>query len=160
MIDEHALGAIATARPGLQIDGAQIGHILRTDDVEAVVGEIIRCDVLLTEAMHGAIIADAYRIPWAPVKTNSSILDFKWLDWCASLEVSFNPYRMLPLWDLPESFGHRKRIRQSIKAHVVARQFKALICRVKPRLSNAAILDARLEQLRHALLRLRHERAG
>ena len=37
VVDEHALGGVAAARPGLQLDGAQVGHVLRADDVEPVV---------------------------------------------------------------------------------------------------------------------------
>src|SRR5262249_22012409 len=32
VVDEHALAALA--RPGLELDGAQIGYVLRADDVE------------------------------------------------------------------------------------------------------------------------------
>ena len=45
------------------------------------------------EAMHGAIVADAVRTPWACVKLlhhNS----FKWRDWCTAMAV---PYRMCDL---------------------------------------------------------------
>src|SRR2546423_480752 len=36
VIDEHGLGAVAPPRPRLQLDGAQVGHVLRADDVEAL----------------------------------------------------------------------------------------------------------------------------
>jgi hypothetical protein len=34
VIDEHRLGIVAAARPWLQLDGAEVGYILRADDVE------------------------------------------------------------------------------------------------------------------------------
>ena len=41
--------------------------------------------------MHGAIVADALRVPWIPVATNSTILSFKWQDWCSSIGVEYKP---------------------------------------------------------------------
>ncbi|MDI3521541.1 MAG: hypothetical protein PWR04_1529 [Anaerophaga sp.] len=52
-----------------------------------VLKEILSVKVLLTEAMHGAIIADAYRIPWVPIKLYPYINEFKWFDWAKSLEI-------------------------------------------------------------------------
>jgi succinoglycan biosynthesis protein ExoV len=48
-------------------------------------------EVLLTEAMHGAIIADSLRVPWIPIVSNPSILSFKWDDWCQSLSLEYQP---------------------------------------------------------------------
>lgn len=59
--------------------------------VEVVLHQISQTELLLTEAMHGAIIADALRIPWVPIVTNSSILSFKWQDWCESIKVPYQP---------------------------------------------------------------------
>lgn len=62
--------------------------------VEKVLASISETEILLAEAMHGAIIADAFRVPWIPIITNSSILQFKWQDWCASLNVNYQPAYM------------------------------------------------------------------
>jgi succinoglycan biosynthesis protein ExoV len=56
--------------------------------VPVVLAAIRGCDCLITEAMHGAIVADACRVPWVPVATGSHVLDFKWTDWMESLELS------------------------------------------------------------------------
>lgn len=62
--------------------------------VEQVLNAINSSDRLLTEAMHGAIAADALRVPWIPVTTTPRIYAFKWQDWCASMDVFYHPYRL------------------------------------------------------------------
>ena len=49
---------------------------------------------LLAEAMHGAIAADALRVPWIPLTTTPRIYTFKWQDWCASMDLFYHPYRL------------------------------------------------------------------
>jgi succinoglycan biosynthesis protein ExoV len=49
--------------------------------------EIKSSHILITEAMHGAIIADAYRTPWIPVKCSRHFSDFKWDDWMQSMGI-------------------------------------------------------------------------
>lgn len=56
------------------------------------INEITSCDMILSEAMHGAILADAYRIPWAGCRLMSGLLEgrislFKWADWMKSLGI-------------------------------------------------------------------------
>ena len=57
---------------------------------------ISECDFVISEAMHGAIISDALRIPWHPIRSNSVIGEgntnrFKWTDWCESVGIEFSP---------------------------------------------------------------------
>ena len=67
------------------------GYIDPRWTVEEVLSAISQTEVLLCEAMHGAIVADALRVPWIPVVTNSTILSFKWQDWCSSIGVEYKP---------------------------------------------------------------------
>lgn len=60
-------------------------------DVKEVVGEIVASEMVICEAMHGAIVADAYRVPWVPANFYPHINTFKWQDWCASLEMIYAP---------------------------------------------------------------------
>ena len=63
--------------------------------------------LVVTEAMHGAIVADTMRIPWVPIGISYGLLPFKWMDWCLSLDL---PYK--PVW-LPSSTSYEyvKRLR-------------------------------------------------
>lgn len=46
------------------------------------------CSKIMCEAMHGAILCDAYGIPWLPVFTYSGISRTKWRDWLGSMGYS------------------------------------------------------------------------
>ncbi len=69
-----------------------INYINPSDDPNSIITELIASEVLITEALHGAIAADALQIPWVPVKTVKGIKDFKWLDYCLSVghNLEFN----------------------------------------------------------------------
>ena len=66
-------------------------YIDPTQPVEQVLSEIACSEILFAEAMHGAIVADALRVPWVAVKTKRDILDFKWSDWLSSVQLSYQP---------------------------------------------------------------------
>ena len=52
---------------------------------------------IVAEAMHGAIVADALRVPWVPVQLSDRILNLKWWDWCRSLNMEYKPLRFPPV---------------------------------------------------------------
>jgi succinoglycan biosynthesis protein ExoV len=59
--------------------------------VSKIVALFARAKLVVTEAMHGAIVADAMRIPWIPVVMSPDISVFKWSDWTMSLNLPFRP---------------------------------------------------------------------
>lgn len=90
-----------------------IGYIDPRWPIEQILEAISHTDVLLAEAMHGAIVADALRTAWIPVITSPRILSFKWEDWCASIGVPYRPWRLLPLADYPK---YARGLRSSLQA--------------------------------------------
>jgi len=68
-----------------------IHYIDPAGSVADVIAEISQSKLLISEAMHGAILADTMRVPWIPVRTNPRILPFKWQDWCASIKQPYHP---------------------------------------------------------------------
>ena len=64
---------------------------------EQVLTAISQTEILLAEAMHGAIAADALRVPWIPVISSAWILPFKWQDWCSSIDIEYQPNYVMPL---------------------------------------------------------------
>lgn len=68
-------------------------------DLEGILGKIASSELVVTESLHGAIIADLFRVPWIPVRISPKFLPFKWLDWFQSIELE-GKMRSLPLSDL------------------------------------------------------------
>jgi succinoglycan biosynthesis protein ExoV len=91
---------------------AGIHYIDPCGHVETVMRDIGESELLLADAMHGAIVADALRVPWLPTRVYDRRDDFKWWDWLASLELQHRFARFPRLWS-SEGFVHR--LRQSEK---------------------------------------------
>ena len=65
-----------------------------TGPVEAVLADIASADFVVTEAMHGAIIADALRVPWIPIRPSHHIHHMKWDDWASALDMQIDWARL------------------------------------------------------------------
>ncbi|HKP53138.1 MAG TPA: hypothetical protein VJ183_10865 [Chloroflexia bacterium] len=63
---------------------------------EVVLKSIAGSQLVIAEAMHGAIVADALRIPWMPVQLYDHISDLKWRDWCYSTGLDYSPAVLSP----------------------------------------------------------------
>lgn len=64
--------------------------------VETVISQLLQSKVVIAEAMHGAIIADALRVPWIPVYPMNPLNRMKWLDWAESLTIDYRPVSLIP----------------------------------------------------------------
>jgi succinoglycan biosynthesis protein ExoV len=62
---------------------------------ETILGRIAGCRVLLSEALHGAIVADALRIPWVALVPVAPIHRAKWLDWADAMDLTID-FQALP----------------------------------------------------------------
>lgn len=53
-----------------------------------VIDEIRNARLVITSAMHGAILADAFRVPWVRVAEYGHLNEFKWKDWSDSVRIA------------------------------------------------------------------------
>jgi succinoglycan biosynthesis protein ExoV len=65
--------------------------------VDTVLDHMLASEVVVCEAMHGAIVADALRIPWIASRPLMRVNRAKWQDWADSLGLEIR------LADLPPS---------------------------------------------------------
>ena len=66
---------------------AGVKYLSPAIDSHDVITELAGASLVLAESLHGAIIADAFQVPWLPVSVSPTFNRHKWLDWCDSLEM-------------------------------------------------------------------------
>lgn len=99
---------------------AGLHYIDPRDTVDAVLGAIGQCEKLVAEAMHGAIAADALRVPWIAVRAYSHIADFKWQDWTESMQLRYRPEPLQSLWSICPRLPWPDRAKQAVKRQLFA----------------------------------------
>lgn len=76
---------------------AGVTYIDPLSDIAGIMKEISGAKLVIAEAMHAAIIADAYRVPWVSVSSQRRINGFKWQDWASSLGLNHSFQHYAPL---------------------------------------------------------------
>jgi succinoglycan biosynthesis protein ExoV len=97
----------------------------RTDSRETV-QRLRRARLVIADAMHAAIVADALRVPWVPVVSSPEINGFKWMDWTASLDLDYRPLRLAPSTPAEEIRGAMLRFQGQNHALSAASDAEAL----------------------------------
>lgn len=104
----------------------------------------------ICEAMHGAIVADTLRTPWVAVKTVNT-LEFKWRDWCASMEVPFVAVSLPMLWDTSKPVRGYSYCTRKVKTYIFKMQIRRIVNeKACCQLSSAEVFKERLQQLTDA----------
>jgi succinoglycan biosynthesis protein ExoV len=85
----HHASALRAEALGVDLDGlcreAGVGYLDPGAGVPRIVGAIRAAQRVVAEAMHGAIVADAFRVPWVGARLFAHRLESKWEDWEGSL---------------------------------------------------------------------------
>lgn len=131
-----------------------------------------RCKLLLSEALHGVIVADALRVPWVPIRPLVRIHRAKWHDWADTMDVQPR-FQTLPAstpaeWAgvLPLRACHAGRMwldrqerhagkAQSDRRVTRAAQALRLAALVAPQLSTGAALDRCQDRMMDAIQAIR-----
>lgn len=77
----------ATERAGMQL-------IDPRDPPLAILRAIGQCKLLLSEALHGVIVADALRVPWVAIRPLAAVHRPKWADWSDTMQLTIRAQRL------------------------------------------------------------------
>lgn len=110
---------------------------------------ISRAEFILTEAMHGAIVADTMRTPWlcCHIMFHNR---FKWQDWCSSISVPYDPAYLGPRFSdtgltSPARLPHV--VVSALRRRRIEGRLKKLLGRRPPQLSEESTLAAKKREL-------------
>jgi succinoglycan biosynthesis protein ExoV len=132
--------------------------------VEDFIDQLTRCSRVFCESMHGAIFADAYRIPWRPLSgtglaTEGATHAFKWTDWTSSMGLAFDSIRTPIISRFIRNSTH-EHLKQRIKAVWISRILAKAVREDHFLLSRDTVLQSRQEQLQSLMDALRRDVAA
>jgi succinoglycan biosynthesis protein ExoV len=107
-----------------------------------VIQEILKSELVVTEAMHGAILSDTLRVPWIPFLTTEGKHEFKWRDWCLSLNMEYRPIKLYGLWS---KSGLLPEIKNFVKMNANVLKLKRNLLHVDPYLSQDSLFYSKLQ---------------
>lgn len=125
-----------------------------------VLDDIRRSEKVVTEALHGAIVADAFRIPWVPA-FRQDVLAFKWMDWTESMGLSYQPQHLpyRPQWfaAAPDRRPSRRLAYPLVRpwsARLLERRLRALAAAGPWQLSDDQAVTDKVDEMKECLARL------
>lgn len=137
------------------------------DPPASILARMASCRLILCEALHGAIVADALRIPWVPLRPLVPIHRPKWQDWSAGMGLRLR-FAHIPTTTMAEvlhasglaGLEHSRLWRHLTQGCKMARVDHAAaalhrISQTDPHLSTDAMLDRCQTRQREALAQLR-----
>lgn len=133
---------------------AGVRYVSPSRPPEEVIREIASAKMVITESMHGAIIADSLRVPWIPIRIGNNILEFKWEDFCSTINIKHK----FEKFD-PPIVGRKLLIRPDlILSHSL--KLRRIMKVAKPRLSENTVSMRTKEKIRMRIHSLRKALRG
>lgn len=145
-----------TNRWAVIADRLKINYIDPGKSPNQVISDILESELIITEAMHGAILADTLRVPWTAYTTDRNRHEFKWMDWCASLNLEHKPARLMPLYRVIDM---RSTITNSIKEELNFTKLKKIIRSTKYNLSTDIVFRDRVAALQEKVEEFKYDMA-
>ncbi len=148
-----------------------INYIDPCAEIEFVLGEILSSEVVITEAMHGAIVSDALRVPWIAAQPIHAQHRKKWEDWASALDLTIRPEPIGPsgfLEHVISKIGQRGSLSSKLQYHgkflnefrhdayvIRAASELQMIARTEPQLSDERAISLSHERMVAAVERLK-----
>ncbi len=141
-------------------------------DPLSIIAAIGKCRVVMSEALHGVIVADALRVPWIAIRPLAPIHRPKWTDWAETLDLTIAFRGMRPSTVLERAhltqlsrfhLGRHVLNRQAARLHGIARErhideaatsLRAILG-TEPQLSRDTRLDEAQSRMMEAISALR-----
>jgi succinoglycan biosynthesis protein ExoV len=166
-----------SASRGAWREAAEVAGVTMIDprgDPLEVLAAIGQCRVLMSEALHGVIVADSLRVPWIALQPLAPIHRPKWADWAGTLDLSIAFRWLCPSTVLERAhltrlsrfhIGRRVLQRQAARLRDIARDryidqaARALraIIGTEPQLSRDTLLDRSQTRMMEAIAALRRQ---
>jgi succinoglycan biosynthesis protein ExoV len=135
----------------------EVHFIDPASSVETVLTELLATETLITEAMHGAIVADALRVPWIAVSSHPQIVAMKWEDWSRSLGITHEPESLPAIWPAGKGSSLTRRLIAAGKRKYAVRRLNQIRKTGRPKLSEEGLLQEATERLLENVERVRRE---
>lgn len=110
---------------------------------------VSRAELVVTEAMHGAILADTMRTPWLCCHIMNHNR-FKWQDWCESVGVAYDPVWLGPRFSdrgLTSPARLPRVLVSALRRRRIEKRLQRLLRQGAPQLSAEAVLDTKKRRL-------------
>lgn len=94
-------------------------------EAKSVIRRIASAERVIAESMHGAIVADAFRVPWIPIVSGRDT-PLKWHDWALAMGLEYRPYEVGRL-SAVSMFGRGRGGVSSARAEMSAEEYAASV---------------------------------
>lgn len=131
--------------------------------VESVLLKIAKYKLIISESLHGAIVADTLRTPWIAVQSNfKDYSEFKWNDWKMSMGIRKEINKIRRPWGRLQRDDHAwKKILKIILGKVQiaksAKIMKDIIDYVTPTLSKEELIQQKTDEYEKRKLQMKKD---